>query len=60
VGAVGMKAVVPYAIFKHADDPWLRSNPGDFTEPVHFHIEFECEPVEKKTPSAKPTPKQAS
>lgn len=59
-GAVGMKAVVPYAIFKHADDPWLRTNPGDFTEPVHFHIEFECEPVDKPTRDVKQTPKQES
>jgi len=40
-GLVTMTAVIPYALFKHADDPWLRSNPGDFIEPVHFHIEFE-------------------
>lgn len=44
-GAVHMKAVIPYPLFKHADDPWLTSNPGDFVEPVHFHIEFECAPV---------------
>src|SRR5262249_34108632 len=29
-GLVTMTAVIPYALFKHADDPWLRSNPGDF------------------------------
>jgi hypothetical protein len=40
-GLVTMTAVIPYALFKHADDPWLRSEPGDFIEPVHFHIEFE-------------------
>lgn len=40
-GLVTMTAVIPYALFKHADDPWLRSEPGDFVEPVHFHIEFE-------------------
>lgn len=44
-GRVTMTAVIPYALFKHADDPWLRSGPGDFVEPVHFHLEFEA--VEK-------------
>lgn len=44
-GAVSMKAIIPYHLFKHADDPWLTSNPGDFVEPMHFHIEFECEPA---------------
>jgi hypothetical protein len=51
-GLVTMTAVIPYALFKHADDPWLRSNPGDFIEPVHFHLEFEVvsknAPVEEK------------
>ncbi|MBX3359763.1 MAG: hypothetical protein KF745_15200 [Phycisphaeraceae bacterium] len=44
-GSITMVAVVPYALFKHPDDPWLRSNPGDFVEPFHFHIEFECLPA---------------
>jgi hypothetical protein len=53
-GLVTMTAVIPYALFKHADDPWLRSNPGDFIEPVHFHLEFEVvakDKVEEKKPS---------
>lgn len=41
-GVLTMKAVIPYALLKHADDPWMRSNPGDFIEPVHFHLEFEA------------------
>ncbi len=44
-GSVSMKATIPYHLFKHADDPWLTSNPGDFVEPMHFHIEFECAPI---------------
>lgn len=60
VGGLGMKAIIPYAIFKHADDPWLRSNPGEFTEPVHFHLEFECEPLVKPTEEIRQTPKQAT
>lgn len=53
-GRVTMTAVIPYALFKHADDPWLRSNPGDFIEPVHFHLEFEVvakDRVEEEKPS---------
>ena len=45
-----MTAVVPYALFKHADDPWLRSNPGDFIEPVHFHMEFEAVAKDAEVP----------
>lgn len=43
-GLITMTAVIPYALFKHADDPWLRTNPGDFVEPMHFHLEFEVLP----------------
>lgn len=53
-GIVSMTAVVPYALFKHADDPWLRSNPGDFIEPIHFHIEFEVI-AKEKAPEKKAT-----
>jgi hypothetical protein len=53
-GLVTMTAVLPYELFKHADDPWLRNNPGDFIEPMHFHLEFEVVPkntqiIEKPT-----------
>ncbi|MGE3108429.1 MAG: hypothetical protein AB7G11_05665 [Phycisphaerales bacterium] len=63
-GAVNMKAVIPYHLFKHADDPWLTANPGDFVEPYHFHIEFECESESAASereknppPPPKPSPK---
>lgn len=49
-GRVSMTAVVPYALFKHADDPWMRSGPGDFIEPVHFHLEFEAVPRDSVQP----------
>lgn len=43
-GSISMEVVIPYALFKHPDDPWLRSGPGDFAEPFHFHVEFEVLP----------------
>lgn len=45
-GSITMTAVIPYALFKHPDDPWLRSGPGDFVEPFHFHLEFEVLPTD--------------
>jgi hypothetical protein len=55
-GGITMTAVIPYALFKHADDPWKRANPGDFTEPVHFHIEFDVVATSAGQPKAKPDP----
>lgn len=49
-GTVTMIATIPYALFKHPDDPWLRNNPGDFTEPFHFHVEFEVVPAREGGP----------
>ncbi len=45
-GSISATVTIPYALFKHPDDPWLRSNPGDFAEPFHFHIEFEVVPAD--------------
>ena len=45
-GSITMTAVIPYTLFKHPDDPWLRSGPGDFVEPFHFHLEFEVLPTD--------------
>lgn len=45
-GSVSMKATIPYALFRHVRDPWMRTDPGGFFEPYHFHIEFEALPVE--------------
>lgn len=43
-GSVSMVATIPYALFRHVRDPWLRANPGTFFEPTHFHIEYEVIP----------------
>lgn len=45
-GTITAIVTIPYALFKHPDDPWLRSTPGDFVEPFHFHLEFEVVPTE--------------
>jgi hypothetical protein len=45
-GSVSMRATIPYALFRHVRDPWMRTDPGGFFEPYHFHIEFEAIPVE--------------
>ncbi len=44
-GAIGMRAEIPYELFRHVRDPWLRTEPGTFFEPTHFHVEFESLPV---------------
>lgn len=43
-GTLSIRAVIPYELFKHVTDPWMRSNPGDFSEPFHFHVEFQVMP----------------
>jgi len=60
-GTLTMRAVVPYAILRHLQDPWVRTEPGLFLEPYHFHIEFELLPdgVEAR-PLARPAPAQAA
>lgn len=45
-GLLRMSAEIPYALFRHVNDPWLRTNPGGFNEPNHFHIEFEVLPAD--------------
>ncbi len=44
-GSVTMTAEIPYALLRHIKDPWLRSVPGTFLEPTHFHLEFEVLPT---------------
>jgi len=43
-GSITMKAIFPYALLRHVRDPWLRTTPGTFFEPFHFHIEYEILP----------------
>lgn len=58
-GSITMVATIPYALFKHPDDPWLRNNPGDFTEPFHFHLEFEVLPA-PSAPNVEPASASAA
>jgi hypothetical protein len=59
-GSVSLVAVFPYALLRHMKDPWLRTAPGAFVEPNHFHIEFEVLPVAVADaitdPAARPRP----
>lgn len=43
-GRITMTAKIPYALLRHVKDPWLRTEPGTFLEPVHFHVEVEVLP----------------
>lgn len=43
-GDIGIRAELPYELFRHVRDPWLRAEPGTFFEPTHFHLEFESLP----------------
>lgn len=43
-GRISMTAKIPYALLRHVKDPWLRAQPGTFSEPVHFHVEVEVLP----------------
>ncbi|MBC7833735.1 MAG: hypothetical protein H7Y88_01365 [Phycisphaerales bacterium] len=43
-GSVALRATLPYVLFKHVEDPWLRTAPGTFAEPFHFHVEFQALP----------------
>lgn len=49
-GSVGLEAHLPYALFKHVDDPWLRATPGSFVEPFHFHVEMQVLPADRLMP----------
>lgn len=44
-GTIGIRAELPYELFRHVRDPWLRTEPGTFFEPTHFHVEFESLPM---------------
>jgi hypothetical protein len=49
-GAVSLRAELPYEIFRHVKDPWMRTEPGTFFEPTHFHVEFESLPTRAIAP----------
>lgn len=53
-GSITLRAQIPYALFKHIRDPWLRAIPGTFLEPMHFHVEVEVLPegVEERAVTA--------
>ncbi len=55
-GSISLHVRIPYALFKHIRDPWKKSVPGTFLEPMHFHVEVEIlpegvEPVKSTLPS---------
>lgn len=52
-GDIGIRAELPYELFRHVRDPWLRTEPGTFFEPTHFHVEFESLPL-RAYPGQKP------
>lgn len=60
-GSVSLRAEIPYAMFRHVRDPWMRTDPGGFFEPYHFHIEFEAIPVEvwEEEFEGRPLPRRA-
>lgn len=54
-GSVTLEAAIPYPLLKHVEDPWLRTGPGEFLEPFHFHLEVEILPHwAAGTPSPEP------
>lgn len=53
--ALGIYAELPYELFRHVKDPWLRTEPGTFFEPTHFHVEFESLP-HRAFPGDRPPP----
>lgn len=40
-GSVTMTVRFPYPLLRHVKDPYLRTKPGAFFEPQHFHVEME-------------------
>ncbi|MCC6661626.1 MAG: hypothetical protein IT437_12155 [Phycisphaerales bacterium] len=61
-GSVTLEATFPYAMLRHLRDPWLRTRPGTFVEPVQVVFEFEVLPTAVaesiKDPDARPRPYQ--
>ncbi len=43
---VKMTVRVPYAMFRHLQDPWESDLPGTFFEPIHLHAEVELIPID--------------
>ncbi len=58
-GAIGIRADLPYELFRHVRDPWLRAEPGTFFEPTHFHLEFESLP-NRAFPGGQPPPEEGA
>lgn len=61
-GSVTLEVTFPYAMLRHLRDPWLRTRPGTFVEPVQVVFEFEVLPQAVagaiKDPEARPRPYQ--
>jgi hypothetical protein len=55
-GSVSVTFTVPYALLRHTQDPYQRTNPGGFFEPNHFHVEIELLP--KKAEETRPVEPQ--
>lgn len=55
-GTISIKFIVPYALLRHTQDPYQRTNPGGFFEPNHFHAEVELVPkaATEATPETEP------
>ena len=52
-GSISITLTVPYALLRHTQDPYQRTNPGGFFEPNHFHLEVELLPKAKESAPVK-------
>ncbi len=50
-GSLTIEARIPYALLRHIKDPWVRTAPGSFQEPTHFHLELEVLPADFQAPA---------
>lgn len=58
-GSISFTFKFPYALLRHIEDPYKRTNPGGFFEPNHFHVEMEMmgkEQAEKEDAAPKTGP----
>jgi hypothetical protein len=46
-GSITLTFSIPYGLLRHTKDPELRTSPGTFFEPQHFHVEMELVPAPK-------------
>lgn len=53
-GSVKIVTKFPYPLIRHLKDPNLRSKPGAFFEPQHFHVEMELVPIAEADKPAAP------